>query len=138
MKKINLPTGEQKLKIKKIAKKFSLKLVFIFGSFANGKNRIDSDLDIAVLGFREISFEDQIELISELSDIFKKNIDLSILNRTNPLLLFQVSKSSILIFGNREDFLKFKIYAFKLYNDYAPYFEMENRLNKRIINAYAN
>ena len=50
----------QKLKIAKIAKKFQLKLVVIFGSFAMGKNRKDSDLDIAVLGSREVSFNEQI------------------------------------------------------------------------------
>jgi hypothetical protein len=72
-----------------------------------------------------------------LSLIFNKNIDLSVLNKANPLLLFQVSKNSILLYGAREEFLKFKLYAFNAYNDYAPYFEMEKNLNKKIINAYA-
>lgn len=40
-------TNGKKLKIAKIAKKFQLKLIIIFGSFANGKNRANSDLDIA-------------------------------------------------------------------------------------------
>lgn len=129
---------DQNLRIAKIAKKFQLKLVIIFGSFANGKNRADSDLDIAVLGLREVSFSEQISLINELSQIFNKNIDLSVLNKANPLLLFQASKNSILLYGSREEFLKFKLYAFNVYNDYAPYFEMEKNLNKKIISAYAN
>jgi predicted nucleotidyltransferase len=133
-----LPTGGQKLKIAKIAKKFQLKLILVFGSFASGKNREDSDLDVAVLGAREISFAEQINLINEFAGIFHKNIDLSVLNRANPLLIFQASQNSILLFGTREEFLKFKLYAFKSYNDYAPYFEMEKNLNKKIINAYAN
>lgn len=130
--------GGQKLKIARIAKKFQLKLIIIFGSFANGKNRDDSDLDIAVLGSKEVSFEDQINLVNELSQIFNKNIDLSVLNKANPLLLFQASKNSILLYGQREDFLKFKLYAFNAYHDYAPYFEMEKNLNKKIISAYVN
>jgi len=128
----------QKLKIAKIAKKFHLKLIVVFGSFASGKNRVDSDLDIAILGIKEISFSEQINLINEFSRVFNKNIDLSILNNVNPLLLFEVSKNSILLYGSREDFLKFKLYAFKVYNDYTPYFEMEKNLNKKIINAYAH
>ena len=128
----------QKLKIAKIAKKFQLKLIIIFGSFANGKNRADSDLDIAVLGFKEVSFNGQISLTNELSAVFNKNIDLSVLNKANPLLLFQASKNPILLYGGREDFLKFKLYAFNAYNDYAPYFEMEKNLNKKTISAYAN
>lgn len=136
--KITKPTGRQKFKIAKIAKKFQLKLIVIFGSFANEKNRNDSDLDIAVLGSKEISFKEQISLINELSRIFNKNVDLSVLNKANPLLLFQASKNPILLYGKREDFLKFKLYAFNVYNDYAPYFEMEKNLNKKIISAYAN
>jgi len=128
----------QKLKIAKIAKKFHLKLIVVFGSFASGKNRVDSDLDIAILGIKEISFSEQINLINEFSRVFNKNIDLSILNNVNPLLFFEVSKNSILLYGSREDFLKFKLYAFKVYNDYTPYFEMEKNLNKKIINAYAH
>jgi predicted nucleotidyltransferase len=126
------------LKIAKIAKKFQLKLIVIFGSFASGKSRKDSDLDIAVLGSGAgVSFDDQISLTNELSLIFNKNVDLSVLNRANPLLLFQASKNAVLIYGDKHDFLKFKLYAFKSYHDYTPYFEMERNLNKKIINAYA-
>ncbi|MFH1112108.1 MAG: nucleotidyltransferase domain-containing protein [Patescibacteria group bacterium] len=127
----------QKLKIAKIAKKFQLKLIVLFGSFANGKHRKDSDLDIAVLGSREVFFNEQVSLTNELTLIFNQNVDLSVLNRANPLLLFQVSKNPILLYGRREDFLKFKLHAFNAYNDYAPYFEMEKNLNKKIISAYA-
>jgi len=130
-------TKEQKLKVKKIAKKFRLKLVVFFGSFASGKNREDSDLDIAVSGLSEISFSEQIKLVNDFSAVFNKNIDLSVLNKANPLLLFEASKNSILLYGSSEDFAKFKLYAFNAYNDYASYFEMEKNLNKKIINAYA-
>ena len=138
MKISNPAASGQKSKIAKLAKKFQLKLVIIFGSFANGKNRQDSDLDIAVLGSKEVFFDEQIRLTNELALIFNKNIDLSVLNKANPLLLFQASKNPILLYGQRQDFLKFKLYAFNRYNDYAPYFAMEKNLNKKIISAYAN
>ncbi|HAS00187.1 MAG: hypothetical protein US57_C0011G0033 [Candidatus Moranbacteria bacterium GW2011_GWC2_37_73] len=130
--------NNQKLEIARIAKKSGLKLVMVFGSFASGKNRDDSDMDVAVASMKEISFHEQIRLTNKFSLILKKNIDLSILNNANPLLLFQVSKNSILLYGNEVDFAKFKLYAFKSYNDYAPYFKMESDLNKKIINAYVN
>lgn len=131
-------TKEQKLNISKIAQKFNLKLVIIFGSFANGKNTKDSDLDIAVLGFEEVFFKEQIGLINELSRIFRQKIDLSVLNTANPLLLFYASKNPILLYGKEKYLLKFKLYAFNSYNDYAPYFKMEKNLNKKIISAYAD
>jgi predicted nucleotidyltransferase len=130
-------TAEQKLNIAKVAKKFKLKLILIFGSFARGRQRKDSDLDIAVFGSKGISFNEEIKIIGELSSIFRKNVDLSVLNTANPLLTFQASKNSILLYGSKEDFLKFKMYAFSRYNDYFPYFAMERSLNKKIINSYA-
>ena len=130
--------GAQKLKIAKLAKKFELKLIIIFGSFANGKNREHSDLDIAVLGLKEVSFNEQISLVNELSKILNKNIDLTVLNKANPLLLFEASKNSILLYGSGKEFLKFKLNAFKAYHDYTPYFAMEKNLNKKIISSYAN
>lgn len=130
--------NEQKFKISKIAEKFQLKLIVIFGSFAKGKNRANSDLDIAVLGAKQISFEKQIDLTGELSRVFSKDVDLTVLNRANPLLLFQVNKNPVLLYGDQKEFLKFKLYSFKAYHDYAPYFKMEKKLNKKIINAYAS
>ncbi|MFA5001012.1 MAG: nucleotidyltransferase domain-containing protein [Candidatus Paceibacterota bacterium] len=131
-------TKDHKLKVAQIAQKFQLKLLIIFGSFANGRQRKDSDLDIAVLGSSGVSFDEQISLTNDLSSVFNKNVDLSVLNRANPLLSFQVSKNPILLYGSREEFLKFRLYAFNAYNDYAPYFAMENNLNKKIINTYAS
>lgn len=129
---------EQKLKTAEIAKKHKLKLVIIFGSFASGKNRKDSDLDIGVISEKEISFEKQIKLTNEFSVIFRKNIDLSILNHTNPLLLFEASRSAILLYGKQKDFFEFRLRAFHAYNDYQPFFKLENELNKKIIKSYAN
>ncbi|MFZ2975540.1 MAG: nucleotidyltransferase domain-containing protein [Candidatus Moraniibacteriota bacterium] len=131
-------TKEQKANTAKIAKKHKLKLVVIFGSFASGKNRKDSDLDMGVIGEKEISFEKQIVLTNELSQIFKKDIDLSVLNRANPLLLFEASRNAVLVYGENSELAKFKLYAFRVYNDYAPYFKIENELNKRLIKSYAS
>ncbi len=128
---------EQKKKVNKLAKKYGLELVLLFGSFANGKAHKNSDLDIAVLGEKNISFEEYLDLTGELSKIFHKNIDLAVLNEANPLLLFQVSKDSILLHGSPGDFMEFKLYAFHRYNDYEPYFKMERQLSKRLIKQYA-
>ncbi|MDO8512349.1 MAG: nucleotidyltransferase domain-containing protein [bacterium] len=130
-------TQDQKTKITELTKKFQLKLVVVFGSFATGKQRKDSDLDIAVLGMKDVFFKEHVDLINELSAIFNKEVDLTILNKANPLLSFQVSKNPILLYGDRRDLLKFKLNAFKIYHNYAPFFEMERKLNKKIISTYA-
>lgn len=131
-------TREQKLKVKKIAKDYGLKLIIAFGSFASGRSRKDSDLDIGVLANNEVSFKKQVDLINEFSQIFKKNVDLTILATANPLLLFEAAKNAILLCGDSREFMKLKLKAFHVYNDYSPYFKMERELNRKIIKSYAN
>ncbi len=131
-------TREKKQKINKIAKKYGLKLVLLFGSFANGKTHKDSDLDIAIMGGKKIDFEKQIKLANNFSQIFKRDIDLSIINTANPLLLFQISKNARIIFGSELDFYKFRLHAFHRYNDYLPYFKMEEDFNKKFIDRYVH
>jgi uncharacterized protein len=127
-------TTEQKQKVNKIAKKYGLKLVLLFGSHASGKTHKKSDLDIAVLGNRAIDFKKQISLINELSGIFGKEIDLSVINIANPLLLFQISKSSLIIYGDKRDYFKFKLNAFHRYNDYLYFIKkLEGTLHKKLV-----
>lgn len=129
---------EKKQMINKIAKKYGLKLVLLFGSHASGKTHKNSDIDIAIMGNKKINFKKQIGLINEISGVFGKDIDLSIINTANPLLLFQISKNSQIIFGNKSDYFEFRLKAFHRYNDYLPFFKMEAVLNKKFINQYAN
>lgn len=129
---------EQRKAVQKIAEKYNLKLVMLFGSFASGKTHKNSDLDIAVMGEKKIDFKEQIKLINNFSQVFKRDVDLSIINAANPLLLFQISKNAKIIFGSRQDFHKFRIYSFHRYNDYLPYFKMEADLNKKFIDQYVH
>ena len=130
---------KQKQKISEIAKKYRLKLVLLFGSRATGKIHKESDFDVAYLPEKNLSYDDEIDINFQFTNIFRHDrVDTVDINKSNPLLLFQISKGSILLYGARQDFLKFKLYAFNAYNDYAPYFEMEKNLNKKIINTYAN
>ncbi|KRQ87802.1 Nucleotidyltransferase domain protein [Caloramator mitchellensis] len=78
--------------IDKLLSNFDIKLIYIFGSYAKGINKKDSDLDIAVL-MGEYTPLDKLNLIGELMDIFKRDdIDLAILNDANEVLKFQVIK----------------------------------------------
>jgi len=131
-------TLAQKKEIAKIAKKNGLELVMLFGSFATGENREDSDLDIAVLGEKDVDFKKTLNIIQSLSVVFKKEVDLSVMNRANPLLLHQIEQNAVLLFGKDEKFVEFKLRAFRRYHDYAPYFEMEIQLNKELIKQYVS
>lgn len=75
-----------------LKEQFDIKLIYIFGSYAKGKNNQNSDLDIAVL-LGDYQAFDKINLISEFVGIFKRDdIDVVVLNDANSILKFQVIK----------------------------------------------
>ena len=60
--------------INEISKRFEIKAVYLFGSYAKGTNHNDSDIDIAVILDSEV---DTIDLMVELM-MLTQNIDLRI------------------------------------------------------------
>lgn len=87
-----------------LIEKYDIKLIYIFGSYAKGKNDKNSDLDIAVLLEKGYNPLDKLSLIGDFTDIFKRNdIDLVILNDANPVLEHQVIKYGKLAYLKDED-----------------------------------
>jgi len=85
-----------KPKIIRILKKNNIKKAGIFGSYATGKNKKNSDIDIAVqpgkpLGFKFVAI--QFELENEL----KKKVDLITYNSIHPLLRKRILNEEIRI-----------------------------------------
>lgn len=129
-------TRAQKIELKKVSEKYNIKLMLVFGSVATGNDRADSDMDIGILFEKEIDFSGHLRVQGELQNIFQKKIDIAILNHANPLLMSEVSKNPILLYGDKKELLKFRLYSFHRYNDYAPFFEMEKRVNSAILKKY--
>lgn len=118
-------TNQQKQELSKLAKKYKLKLIMLFGSFSNGKNRTGSDFDISVLGENRAIIKKDIKLIEELSRIIRKDIDLSIINSADPLLKYQIAKNCVLLYGKKSDFINFKVRASLEYMDNKKFFDLE-------------
>jgi predicted nucleotidyltransferase len=127
----------RKKEIKKIAKNYNLSLILAFGSRISGKSRRDSDLDIAVMAERGLSSERFFKLISDLSKIFPgTEIDLILLNHANPLLLKKIVENCEILYGSRRLLSELKIYAFKKYCDYQPYFRLERQFAHNFIKNF--
>ena len=88
-----------------IAHRYGLDLIVLFGSQATGRARSVSDVDVAVrladgskvrtiAGKRCASWEWEGRLVNDLSDALHvaDDLDLAILNRASPLLLYQVAR----------------------------------------------
>lgn len=107
-----------KPEIDHIARKYNLLLVILYGSQASGRTCKESDIDIAVLGTRPITFENLIDLNNEFAEIFKvKEIDVKSLHNTNSLFRYQVMSKGVLLYGKSYDYNSFKSYAFRDYYD---------------------
>lgn len=128
-------TNFNKEKIAKIAKKYHLKFVVLFGSRARKEARnIESDLDIAVFAGKEVDYKLLLNLFSEFSDVFpEENVDVRSLDITNLLFRYQVIKHGLLLFGNEKEYLEYKLNIIKQYTDdgekYFPF--LEDRLNRQ-------
>ena len=131
-------TREQKRKIEEIGKKFNLKLILLHGSFASGKNKFGSDLDVAVLGKKPVEFKELLKIHGDLADVFGDNknreLDLKSLHKTDPLFCYQVARISQLLYGSITDYSEFRAYAFANYFDSQDLF----RLEKRLIDKFQN
>jgi len=67
-----------------------------------------------------------LDLIVDLNEVLDtSDVDLTVLDHADPLLLKTVSDKSQLLSGSVADFLKLKLKAFHRYNNYLPYLKME-------------
>lgn len=121
-----------KEKIKKIAQKYNLEMVLLFGSQVNGRAKPNSDIDIAYSAQKLLSTNEKIDLNNDLCDFFKKDIiDQVDIKNANPLLLYEISQNSKLIFGKEIDYLEFKAFAFRNYIDSESLFKLEDLLIRK-------
>jgi predicted nucleotidyltransferase len=124
-------TDKQKYNIEEIGKKFNLKLLLIYGSYARGTNGKMSDLDVAYMPNKKADFETQLEIYSELAGVFgdiERELDAVCLQEKDSLFIYQVSKNSQLIYGNLTDYNEFRAFAFRNYMDSKDLRELEEKL----------
>ncbi|MFZ5625836.1 MAG: type VII toxin-antitoxin system MntA family adenylyltransferase antitoxin [Bacillota bacterium] len=109
-----------------LAAKPNILFAFLFGSWARGDGREDSDVDIAVyLKDRDYDILEYLGWKRDLEEICGRPVDLAILNEATPLLKYQVYLDGILLFSKDElltsDFL---VRALFEYEDIRPYLEL--------------
>ncbi|MBI3626491.1 nucleotidyltransferase domain-containing protein [Candidatus Uhrbacteria bacterium] len=124
-----------KNKLDKAGRKHRLKFVILHGSVATGKNRQDSDLDIAVLGRQEVGLDKLMKMHGDFEEIFMKNqagqftdLDLKPLNRVDPFFRYEVIRDGQLLYGNATEFEEYKAYAFRDFMDSQDLRQLERRL----------
>ena len=72
-------------------------LAFLFGSFAKGRSRQDSDVDLAVHLSPSYSEEDVSSIWARLEDITHRDVDLIVLNTAPPGIAWTSMKGKVLV-----------------------------------------
>ena len=109
--------------IERVAVRHDLTLVVRFGSTATGRERADSDVDIAVWTTRPYHLRDE-EFIGDLTASLEeaideeREIDLVLLNDADPVLLFEVARSGRCLWEKTPvTFVEFGSWAARVYDD---------------------
>ena len=116
-----------KLLKKALLKKKEVLFCYLFGSRAYQNFIQKSDVDIAVFLDEKKTkdfFDERIELISQITQKLKKEVDVVVLNTAPPFLKYVVLKEGKLIFErNREKRIDFELKSFNEYFDFKPILE---------------
>lgn len=121
--------------LSRVARKYGLRFVILHGSYATGRTHKRSDLDIAVLGNKELGGSKYLNLRGAMADIFSDNprrdLDLKMLNRVDPFFRYQVVRDGVLLYGDATEYEEFKLFAQRAYDDAQPLLELERTLSKK-------
>lgn len=86
--------------------------IYIFGSISRGEMRIDSDIDIAVIG--DFDFNDRLDFICDLEKELERKIDLIDFNKSNLNFQAEIITNGQMIYcidKEKNDLLEYKILA---------------------------
>lgn len=86
---------EIKQRILPILQKYNIKRAGLFGSYARGEMREDSDIDILVEVADDISLLDFVGIKLEIEEVLGKKIDLAEYNTIKPLIWERVIKEQV-------------------------------------------
>ena len=127
-----------KIALGKIAKKYGIKLVLLFGSQVNKKTHKMSDIDIGILLEKNnLNFKKFSNLLNNFQKLFPgKKIDLAIMNNADPLFLKKIFENYQLIFGSKKELSQLQLYSFHQFCDYQKYFRLEEQFNKQFLKTF--
>jgi len=134
---VKYSSKDLKYEYAKIAKKYNLDLIVLFGSHSSGKVKPDSDVDIAVRGKNGLTFAQENNIYRDLVNLFgRDDIDVINLNRIHDVLLrYEIFFEGKLILEKTKNIFSYlKSLAFFDYHDFMPYFKIQDRLTKKRIN----
>jgi len=133
-----MDTESIKTHIATLAEKYGLSLVVLFGSQATGHTHKESDVDVAYLADKKLSYDDEVLLNFDLTEVFRNDkVSLVNLKTAPPLLLKQVVMNAIVLYEKTPHlFIEMFLYALRVYAEAQPLFDLRREYLARRINEY--
>ena len=104
-----------------------IQIAYIFGSAKDGVLKDGSDIDIALLLEKEYNIFLEFKIADDLETLLKTNIDIIVLNKTNPILTHEVLRNGIRLFEREyEKRALFELSIFKFFLDNEYYLRKRN------------
>ena len=119
--------------IKLLKKKFNCEVVILFGSYARGDQRPDSDVDIAIKTKKKISKKEMFEMTQELEQLLKKDIDLIDLNAISDSFRYEILMNGQILYC--EDSYQFDLYKLDMFREYLELNESRKDIIENIKNG---
>lgn len=121
-----------------MAEKYGLTLVLLFGSQVSGFTHPESDVDVAYLSDRKLSFDDEVLLNSDLIEVFKNDkISLVNLKTAPPLLLKQVVTKAVVLYEQTPHlFTETLLSSLRAYDEARGIFELTSKYVSRRVDEY--
>ena len=117
------------MSIRDIAKKYDIALIALFGSRARGDFRDDSDADIAYLGNRGLSLEDEARLAMDITEELKSRVDLVDIRKSSPLLRYHVFKEGKPLYEKESGFFtEGFLRALRIYYETIPLYQAKRAM----------
>lgn len=124
-------------KIKKIAPKYNLKLLLLFGSRAAGKTHKMSDYDFGFISERKLGYPERSSLAHDLAMLVKfPNVEEVDLKEAGPFLLKEIVKNNRVLFEAEGAYADFFSQATRKYFEAKPFFSIQNDIYAKKINQY--
>lgn len=112
-----LPEESKKIIVNNLINELDLEFIYLFGSFAKGEARDDSDIDIAIYPNKQINSYELFLLSNKLSLKLKKSVDLIDLNDISTVFAAHIVNDAEILYC--KDDLKRRIYAMKVFKEYS-------------------
>lgn len=115
----------------------NIKAAYLFGSYAEGKENKNSDIDIGILLGENADEMVKIKILTTLTENNFDNIDLVIINKASILVKYEIIKHNKLIYS-RNDFNSAAYYSkiVRFFLDFKPFLKVQRSyLKERIING---